>query len=86
MAIASMVCGIVGILSDNLFGVGCVLGIIAVFLSVKSTNASEAAGAPKSGMAIAGLVCGIIAIVFGASCLLCTVCSGGLGCLGALVS
>ncbi|MCR4596711.1 MAG: DUF4190 domain-containing protein [Lachnospiraceae bacterium] len=76
LAAASLVCGILGLCTGWLYGVGCVLGIVGVVLAVVSGNKSQAAGFPKSGLATAGLVCGIIAIVTGAGCLICTVCTG----------
>ena len=82
-AIASLILGILGLLTGSLYGVGCILGIIGVVLAVKSGNESQAAGVPKSGLATAGLVLGIIAIVSGAGCLICTVCTGSAaGCAG----
>lgn len=83
MAIASLVLGIIGVCTGWLYGLGCILGIIGVVLAVRSGNASQADGFPKSGLATAGLILGIIAIVSGAGCLICTVCTGGAaGCAG----
>lgn len=83
MAIASLVLGILGLFTGWLYGVGCIFGIIGVVLAVKAGNASQAAGYPKSGMTTAGLVLGILSIVFGAGCLICTVCTGSaVGCAG----
>lgn len=82
MAAASLVLGIVGLCTDWLYGVGCILGIIALVLAVVSGNKSAAAGCPKSGLATAGLVLGIIAIVWGAGCLICTVCGSAAACAG----
>lgn len=81
MATASLVLGIIGLCTGWLYGVGCVLGIIAVVLAVSSGNKSQAEGFSRSGLATAGLVCGIIAIVSGAGCLICTVCGAGAGAL-----
>ena len=74
MAIASLVLGIVGLCTGWAWGVGCICGIIGVVLAVSSKNKSQAAGFVPSGLVTAGLVCGIIAIVVGAGCLICTVC------------
>ena len=50
-------------------------------LDLESGNDSQAAGAQKSSLAIAGLVLSILAICFGAGCLICTVCAGNaIGC------
>ncbi len=86
MAIISLILGIIGILTGWAFGIGCILGIVAVILAVISENKSQAAGFPKSGAAIAGLICGIVAILLGAGCLACTLCNGAvLGCEGASI-
>ncbi len=84
LAVGSLVMGVVGLLTGSIFGLGCILGIIGVVLAVKSGNASEAAGVKKSGLATAGLILGILSIVFGAGCLLCTVCGAGTGVLASL--
>lgn len=75
MAIISLVLGILGILTGWVWGIGCILGIAAVILGVISGNKSQAAGFPKSGVALAGLICGIVGILLGAGCLACTICS-----------
>ncbi len=66
-SVASMVCGIVGIVLSCVPVAGLVLGIIALVLSSKSKkliNGSNGTLGGK-GMTIAGLVTGIIAVVFG---------------------
>lgn len=70
--IASLILGIIGILTRWYYGLGCILGIIAVVLSVKSKKQIG-----PNGMATAGLILGILAIIFGAFALACTVCVGG---------
>lgn len=62
-AIASMICGIAGILLCCCYGAGAVVGIVGIVLAVmsKKQNAGK-----MSGMAIAGLVCGIIGVIFSA--------------------
>jgi hypothetical protein len=66
-SLPSMVCGIVGLVLSCVPLVGLVLGTIAIVLSVKANRrikeAQEVLGG--KGMATAGLVCGIIAVVFG---------------------
>ena len=66
-SLSSMVCGIVGLVLSCIPLVGIVLGTVAIVLSVKaSRKIKEANGAlGGKGMATAGLVCGIIADVFG---------------------
>ncbi len=87
MAIAALVCGIVGV-------VGCFLGyfafvslalsVVGIVLGVKGMNVAKTTGAGK-GLAIAGLVCGIVGAAFsliGAICTICVCASvGGLGAL-----
>ena len=72
--VAALVLGIVGIVTGWLYGLGCILGIIAVVMAVMSKK-----NVGPNGMATAGLVCGIIAIVFGAVWLVCTVCTCSAG-------
>lgn len=61
LAIASMVCGILGIVFCACYSaIGIILGIVAVALAVVSKNKNNGV---MQGMAKAGLVCGIIAIV-----------------------
>lgn len=73
--IASLVLGIIGLITGWIYGLGCILGIIAVVMAVMSKK-----NVGPNGMATGGLVCGIIAIVFGAFWLVCTVCTcaGGM--------
>ena len=78
-AIASMVCGIIGVVlgwTGVLAIVGLVVSIIGVFLAVKARNGIPVGGDGR-GMATAGLVCGIIGIVFGGIVALCVLCVGG---------
>ena len=72
--VAALVLGIVGIVTGWLYGLCCILGIIAVVMAVMSKK-----NVGPNGMATAGLVCGIIAIVFGAVWLVCTVCTCSAG-------
>ncbi len=78
-AVASLVLGIIGICTGWLYGLGCILGIIGLVMSsiAKKNNGG-------SGMATAGLVLSILAVVFGAVALACTVCVGGAACASAL--
>lgn len=61
-AIGSLICGIVGILCCCCCGGGTVIGIVGIILAVVSRGKN---GGKMSGLAIAGLVCSIIASVFG---------------------
>jgi hypothetical protein len=62
MAVAALVCGIVGlVLFFSVWG-GIILGVLAVvFGAVGRSKAKQ--GAPNGGLAIAGLVLGILALV-----------------------
>lgn len=77
-AIASLVCGIVGVVFDFLFAtvlmpaIGCILGIVGITMA---SNARKLGF--TGGMATGGLVCSIIAVVFGVGSLLCVLCVGG---------
>ena len=62
MAIGALICGIGGILLCCCCGIGAIVGIVGVVLAICSKKYN---GGKMSGMAIAGLVCSIIAIVFG---------------------
>lgn len=73
MGIASMVLGIVGLCTGWCWGLGAVLGIVGIVLAVMSGNKSKQAGLKQNGLAVAGLVCSIIAVVCGAGCLICTI-------------
>jgi hypothetical protein len=66
-AVASMVCGIVGVVTSCVPAAGIVLGIVAIILYTKvNKRIIESKGKLEGkGMAIAGLVCGIVAVVFG---------------------
>lgn len=85
-AIAGLVLGIVGIVFGLLSGVFSIIGlpvaVIGLILSVIGGKQLKAAGQP-SGIATAGLVLGIIAVVFTGiaffTCGLCIVCASGAG-------
>ena len=87
MAIAALDCGIVGV-------VGCFLGyfafvslalsVVGIVLGVKGMNVAKTTGAGK-GLAIAGLVCGIVGAAFSLIGAICTICvCASVGSLGAL--
>ena len=76
-AIASLVLGIISILTGSVF-IGFVLGIIGCVLGVKARNEIPE-GAPGRGMATGGLVCSIIGAVLGGIMVLSCVCIGGIG-------
>lgn len=72
VSIASLVLGIAGILFDCCCGVGIIFGIIGLILAIVGNKQQ------KSGVGTAGLVCSIIALVFGAIYLLYAVFIGGM--------
>jgi membrane-bound ClpP family serine protease len=82
LAVTSMILGIVGIIFSffGIYGIiGAILGIAAVVLSIVGKKQIDASGGAQKGanMSIAGLVTGIIAIVFGVIVFACT-----LACIG----
>ncbi|MBQ7125433.1 MAG: hypothetical protein IJO00_03620 [Clostridia bacterium] len=85
-AIAGFVLGIVGIVFGLLSGVFSIIGlpvaIIGLVLSVNGRKQLTAAGQP-TGIATAGLVLGIIAVVFTAiaffTCGICIICASAAG-------
>lgn len=80
MSIAALVCGILGI-------VGCfipvvrnfnfVLAILAIVFGAKAMKTAKENQEP-TGMAVAGLVLGIIGVVMGVLSVLCVVCALGM--------
>jgi hypothetical protein len=61
LAVASMVLGICGLLFGWLYVIPCILGVVFGAVALRKINAEGLAG---RGMAIAGLVCGIIGTAF----------------------
>ncbi len=84
-AIAALVCGILGIVG-GWFPIVCyftfVLSILGIIFGVKGMKDCPQ-GASGRGLAIAGLVCGIVGVAFSLvgvlcySCAACAVCSAG---------
>jgi hypothetical protein len=60
-----MVTGIVGLVFGWVPIVGFILGAVAVVLSGVGIHSANTKHATGRGMAVAGLVCGILAVVFG---------------------
>ena len=83
-AVAGMVLGIIGIVFGLLSGwfslIGLPVAIVGLVLSVQGGKQLKAEGQP-SGIATAGLVLGIIAVVFTAiaffTCGICIICAAG---------
>lgn len=59
-AIGSLVCGIMSIVLICGYGIGLVLGIVAVVLGHRANAAHRRATGNSNGMAVGGLVCGYI--------------------------
>ncbi len=81
MAIAALVCGILGIIGGFIPIVmyfTLVLAILGIVFGVKGRRA----GGPNTGLATAGLVCGIVGVASSAAGVLCTICA--IGALGSL--
>lgn len=74
MGVASMVTGILSLITCFIPGVGIVLGIIAI------ATAKKDAEGKLPGMAIAGLVCGIVGLC------VCVIVSGIAACAGLMVA
>ena len=68
-AVASLVLGIIACIFCWIWGVfqiiGVVAGIVALVLAVSAMNTAKAEGTKASGMAVAGLVLGLIGLVLG---------------------
>lgn len=75
-AIVALVCGILGIVGDAIPGVRYVTGILAIIGIVFGALAlkDKPEGSDK-GMAIAGLVCGIVAVALTIITIACTACA-----------
>lgn len=93
--VAGFVLGIIGIVFGILSGyfsiIGLPVAIIGLILSVSGGKAAKAETGRSGGLAVAGLVLGIIAVVFTGiaffTCGLCIICaSGAVGALGSLDS
>lgn len=62
MAIGSLVCGIISIISCCAGIAALIFGIVAIVLGAKSRKNSDGS---NSGVALGGLICGIIGVVIG---------------------
>lgn len=74
MAIASLVLGIVGIIFSIFTGwIGIILGLVGIILGAVFMSQAKKTGQP-TGMAVAGLVLSIIAVIIGVLVMACAVC------------
>lgn len=90
LSIAALVLGIVGIAGGTVLSAVPFIGIITficsllgIILGVKGRKKSVAAYGKASGLATAGLVLGIIGVVFGALGLICSICAAAALCAAA---
>lgn len=74
MAIGSLICGIVGLVSCCCCGIGAIVGIVGVVLAILSKKKN---GGKLSGLAIAGLVCSILSILSGVGYVIYVLAIGG---------
>lgn len=82
LAIAALVCGILGIIG-SFIPVVCYFTLVLAILGI--VFGVQARKAEKTGLATAGLILGIIGTAFGAVGVICVVCAAGiLGAAGAL--
>lgn len=86
MAIAALVCGILGIIG-GFIPVVCyftlVLSILGIVFGVKARKQSMETQDGKSGLATAGMVCGIVGAGFSAVGVICVLCAVGIAAAGA---
>ncbi len=66
-AIGALVCGIASILCCCGCGIGVIVGIAGIVMAILSKKDN---GGKLSGMALAGLICSIVGIVFGVGALI----------------
>ena len=66
-AVASMICGVTGIIFSCVWGLGAVLGVIAVVMALNARRRLRRPGTKFRGlgMAMTGLVTGLAAILLG---------------------
>lgn len=88
MAIAALICGILGIVGSFIPVVQYFTFVLAILGIVFGVKARKAASEDKRGLATAGLVLGIIGTALGALGVICVVCAAGIvgaaGAAGAL--
>lgn len=86
-AIGSLVCGIISVIIGVVLGafiitpiIGLILGIVGLVMSANARKAGF-----SGGLRTAGFVLSVIGVVFNAIAFVsCTLCAGGLACLGGL--
>ncbi len=85
MSVAALVCGILGIVFCWVPVAGwvvLVLSILGIVFGANGMKKAKAAG-QSQGLAIAGMVCGIVGAVFSLIGAICTTCSLCIACSGA---
>lgn len=78
LAIASLVCGILGIVGSFIPIVQYFTTVLSILGIVFGVKARKQASADKRGMATAGLALGIVALALGVLGIICIVCSLGV--------
>ncbi|MEG0230028.1 MAG: DUF4190 domain-containing protein [Oscillospiraceae bacterium] len=78
LAIAALVCGILGIVGGFIPVVQYFTLVLAILGIVFGAKAKKTATDDKRGLAVAGLVCGIVGTAFGAIGVICAVCFVGI--------
>lgn len=89
LSIVALVCGILGLCVGTIPVVQyftLVLSVLAIVFGAKGMEKSKAVYGKASGMAVAGLVLGIVSVALTVAALLCVGCVGCLGCIGAAAS
>jgi hypothetical protein len=68
LSLYSIFCGLIGIPTAFLFGLGALFGVMAIVLGRRARRASAGEGRP--GLAIVGMALGAIAVVLGLAVLI----------------
>lgn len=66
LGIAAMVLGIIGVVAFCMWGLGVLLGLLALIFGIVGHGRAKRGEATNSGMALAGIILGAVSIVFGA--------------------
>ncbi len=85
-SIASMACGIAGIVGSFGWGVGLVLAIVALVLSKKYVEEAGADNAFSKAGRITGIIGLILSVIGLVVCIACAACTGAAACASAAVN
>lgn len=64
LAVAGLVCGVIGLVFFWTFWLGIILGILGVIFGAIAMSRARAWAMPGRGMGLAGVICGGVAILF----------------------